>query len=98
MIDKRGAFAFFAKQDKPQPRDTVVAVRGGDGRSDNFHESGKVIADIPGVFKVFHVRKLEGDNGFTLLRQELSANPYFAGVESFKPERRKTDLVFYAKD
>jgi hypothetical protein len=69
-----------------------------------FHDSGKVIADTPGCSRFFMLGKLEVDdppaltNGLTLLRQELLADPYFAGVESFKPERKKTALLFHAKD
>ena len=32
------------------------------------------------------------------LRQEMLVDPYFAGVESFRPERKKTALLFHAKD
>lgn len=32
------------------------------------------------------------------LRQELLADPYFTEVESFRPERKKTALLFHAKD
>ncbi|MFQ5435851.1 MAG: hypothetical protein ACE5FD_13315, partial [Anaerolineae bacterium] len=31
-------------------------------------------------------------------RRELLADPYFTGVPSFRPERRKTALLFHAKD
>ena len=34
----------------------------------------------------------------TSLRRKLLADPYFAGVESFKPERRKTALGLHAND
>jgi len=49
-------------------------------------------------------RKLEVDDpsaltkALTELRQELLGDPYFAGVESFRPERKKTALLFHAKD
>lgn len=32
------------------------------------------------------------------LHQQLLADPYFAGVESFKPERKRTALGFHAKN
>lgn len=50
------------------------------------------------------IGKLEVDNpsaltkALTELRQELLGDPYFAGVESFRPERKKTALLFHAKD
>ncbi len=34
----------------------------------------------------------------TALRASLLAHPYFHGVESFRPDRKKTALLFHAKD
>ncbi len=37
-------------------------------------------------------------NELELLRANLLADPYFRGVESMKPERKKTAVLFHAKD
>jgi hypothetical protein len=69
-----------------------------------FHSSGKPIVDTPGCTRFFMLGKLEVDNPPTLaaklekLRKELLADPYFSGVESLKPERKRTALLFHAKD
>jgi len=69
-----------------------------------FHSYGKPSVDTPGCSRFFLLGKLEVDkpaelsNALTNLRQELLADPYFAGVESFRPERKKTALLFHAKD
>jgi len=69
-----------------------------------FHRSGKPIVDTPGCSRFFIIGKLEVEEPVSLakaltdLRQELLADPYFAGVESFRPEREKTALLFHAKD
>ena len=69
-----------------------------------FHASGKPIVDTLGCSRFFFIGKLEVDNPATLakaltdLRLKLLADPYFAGVASFRPERRKTALLFHAKD
>jgi hypothetical protein len=69
-----------------------------------FHASGKAIVDTEGCSRFFIIGKLEVDDppalaqSLTGLRQELIADPYFAGVESFRPERKKTALLFHAKD
>jgi hypothetical protein len=34
----------------------------------------------------------------TALRQQMLADPMFAGTESFKPDRKKTAVAFHAKD
>jgi len=69
-----------------------------------FHASGKPIVGTPGCSRFFIIGKLEVDDptalaqALTDLRQDLLADPYFAGVESFRPERKKTALLFHAKD
>jgi hypothetical protein len=69
-----------------------------------FHESGKVIVDTFGCSRFFILGKLEVENPATLagkltaLRQQMLADPMFAGTESFKPERKKTAVAFHAKD
>jgi hypothetical protein len=69
-----------------------------------FHASGKSIVGTPGCSRFFIIGKLEVDDPAALakdltdLRQDLLADLYFAGVESFRPERQKTALLFHAKD
>ena len=69
-----------------------------------FHSSGKPIVDTEGCSRFFIIGKLEVDDppalsqSLTELRQEMLADPYFAGVESFRPERKKNVLLFHAKD
>ncbi len=61
-----------------------------------------VIVGQEGCSKFFIIGKLEvGDpdalsSRLTKLRHELLADPYFAGVSSFKPERRRTAHGFHA--
>lgn len=65
---------------------------------------GKPLVGSTGCSQFFILGKLEVDEPALLadkliaLRTELLADPYFAGVESFRPERRKTALAFHAKD
>jgi hypothetical protein len=69
-----------------------------------FHASGKNIVGSPGCSEFFLLGKAEVDDPSTLetklqeLRHELLHDPYFAGVQSFRPERKKTALHFHAKD
>jgi len=69
-----------------------------------FHSSGRPIVDTPGCSRFFIIGKLEVEEPDSLakalseLRQDLLADPYFAGVESFRPEQGKTALLFHAKD
>jgi hypothetical protein len=69
-----------------------------------FQGSGKPIVNTHGCSGFFILGKLEVDDPPALakqlntLRQELLADLYFEGVESFKPERKKTALLFHAKD
>ena len=69
-----------------------------------FHSSGKPIVGTEGCSRFFIIGKLEVDDppalsqSLTELRQELLDDLYFAGVESFRPERKKTALLFHAKD
>lgn len=69
-----------------------------------FHESGKVIVDTFGCSRFFILGKLEVEDPaaltgkLTTLRQQMLADPMFAGTESFKPERKKTAVAFHAKD
>jgi len=69
-----------------------------------FHSSGKPIVGTEGCSGFFIIGKLEVDDppalsrALTGLRQEMLGDSYFAGVESFRPERKKTALLFHAKD
>ena len=69
-----------------------------------FHSKGKSIVDTPGCSRFFLLGKLDVEEpddlvtGLTDLRQKLMGDPYFGGIESFRPERRKTALAFHAKD
>jgi hypothetical protein len=70
-----------------------------------FHpRSGNVIVDTPGCSRFFILGKLEVEDPerlagqITSLRQELLADPYFTGIESFRRERKKTAILFHAKD
>lgn len=65
---------------------------------------GKPLAGSAGCSRFFILGKLEVDDPVSLagklhdLRSDLLADPYFAGVESFRPERKKTAVAFHAKD
>lgn len=70
-----------------------------------FHgRRGKPIVGTVGCSRHFILGKLEVDDPAALaaklhaLRLDMLADPYFAGVESFRPERGKTALAFHAKD
>jgi len=69
-----------------------------------FDGKGEVLVDSRGCTRFFILGKLEVNDhqalssALTGLRQELLGDPYFAGVESFRPERKKTALLFHAKD
>jgi len=60
--------------------------------------------DTQGCSRFFILGKLEVENPSALagklndLRRDLLSDPYFAGVESFRPERKKTAHGFHAKD
>jgi hypothetical protein len=69
-----------------------------------FNSSGSVIVSTSGCSRFFILGRLEVDDPAALsgqleqLRASLLANPYFAGVESFRPERGKTAIALHAKD
>src|SRR5712664_1547802 len=89
---------------KPQETETQRLFVDEAGDPTLFHSSGKPIVDTPGCSRFFIIGKLEVDvptalaKALTDLRQGLLADPYFAGVESFRPERKKTAVLFHAKD
>lgn len=74
------------------------------GTPDIFDAKGRVKIGSEGCSRYFSLGMLEVDDpsalaaALTGLREQLVADPYFRGVESFKPERRKTALLFHAKD
>lgn len=65
---------------------------------------GMPLAGTTGCSRYFILGKLEVDDPAALaaklyaLRADMLADPYFAGVESFRPERGKTAMAFHAKD
>ncbi len=69
-----------------------------------FNAKGGLLIGQNGCSQYFIIGKLEVDEPKDLsaklaaLRLKLLADPYFSGVESFKPERRKTAIGFHAKD
>ncbi|MBK6865977.1 MAG: DUF3800 domain-containing protein [Ideonella sp.] len=69
-----------------------------------FDARGKVIVGGAGCSRYFLLGVVEVADPPALgaaleaLRQSLLADPYFHGVPSMQPERRKTALAFHAKD
>ena len=69
-----------------------------------FNAKGNLIVETLGCSRFFMMGVLEVDApdqlaaALSALRVGMLADPYFAGVESFKPERKKTALHFHAKD
>jgi hypothetical protein len=65
---------------------------------------GKALVGSQGCSRYFILGKLEVEDPqalahkLTALRTEMLNDPYFAGVESFRPERKKTAHAFHAKD
>ena len=60
--------------------------------------------DTFGCSRFFIIGKLEVKNPDAVarklneLREQMLADPLFAGTASFKPERKKTAVAFHAKD
>lgn len=69
-----------------------------------FGARGKVMLGSEGCSRYFMLGVVDVANPPALgaaldsLRQNLLADPYFRGVPSMQPERRKTALAFHAKD
>ena len=65
---------------------------------------GKLLVETPGCSRYFLLGKLEVEDpeklaaALTSLRLHILADPYFYGVQSFNPKRKKTALGFHAKD
>lgn len=69
-----------------------------------FDRKGRVIVGNEGCSSYFALGVLDVPDPQGLsarleeLRRSILADPYFRGVESLKPERRKTAVAFHAKD
>lgn len=69
-----------------------------------FNRKGESIVETNGCSRFFIIGKLDVSDPdglmqkLTELRTELLADPYFVGVPSFDPKRKKTALIFHAKD
>ncbi len=69
-----------------------------------FDARGRVLVGQPGCSRFFMLGVLDVADPAALgseldaLRQTLLNDPYFSGVPSMQPERRKTALAFHAKD
>ena len=69
-----------------------------------FNRHDELIINTNGCSRFFMMGKVEVDNPtlvaqqLTALRLKLVGHPYFIGAESFRPERKKTALLFHAKD
>src|SRR5439155_24715110 len=69
-----------------------------------FDDRGRVIAGTEGCSSHFILGVLSVDDPLRLnerlaaLHQTMLADPFFNGVESLKPERKKTALLLHAKD
>ncbi|MBC8009001.1 MAG: DUF3800 domain-containing protein [Burkholderiales bacterium] len=69
-----------------------------------FNAKGDIIVESLGCSRFFMMGVLEVDEpeqlaaALTALRTGMLADPYFAGIESFKSARKKTALLFHAKD
>lgn len=74
------------------------------GTPDIFDAKGRNNVGKEGCSHFFFLGMLEVDDPVMLaealrtLREQLIADPYFASVPSFKPERKKTALLLHAKD
>jgi len=74
------------------------------GTPDIFDAKGRNNIGQSGCSRFFLLGMLEVDEprplaeALTGLREGLLRDPYFASAESFRPERRKTALLFHAKD
>jgi len=69
-----------------------------------FNKRGRVIVGTEGNSRFFMLGLLHVEDPaslgakLTVLRKEVLSDPYFAGIPSLQPERRKTALAFHAKD
>lgn len=69
-----------------------------------FSGKGRILVGNVGCSAYFILGRLEVDDpdgleqALSSLRRDLLADPYFKGVPSMQPERRKTKVTFHAKD
>ena len=69
-----------------------------------FHSRGRILVGTAGCSRYFMLGVLDVTDPVALslelnaLRQSLLSDPYFNGVPSMQPERRKTAFAFHAKD
>lgn len=74
------------------------------GTPDIFDSKGRNNIGQSGCSRFFLLGMLEVDEprplaeALAALREQLLRDPYFASAESFRPERKKTALLFHAKD
>lgn len=74
------------------------------GDSVLFDRHGNIIIGNEGISKFFILGLLEIGDPFSLgrnlehLRDEVLSDPYFSGVPSLDPDRKKTAISFHAKD
>jgi hypothetical protein len=86
----------------PAPRQHYFVDEAGDPSL--FDARGRVLVGQPGCSRYFMLGVLDVADPVGLgaeldaLRQTLLADPYFSGVPSMQPERRKTASAFHAKD
>lgn len=69
-----------------------------------FDSKGRTIVGTDGCSRFFMLGMLEADEpeplaiALTNLRNQMLADPYFKTAQSFRPEKKKTALLFHAKD
>lgn len=69
-----------------------------------FDSKGRPLVGTKGCSQYFILGKLTVDDpasvskALTALREQLKTDPFFSTAESFKPERKKTAILFHAKD
>ena len=86
------------------PAETIQLFVDEAGDPTLFNAAGDVIVNTNGCSRFFMMGKVEVDHPtlvaqqLTALRLKLLGHPYFVGVESFRLERKKTALLFHAKD
>lgn len=97
-------FNFPSPQTSPPQSETQRLFVDEAGDPVLFNRKGEAIIETNGCSRFFIVGKLEVADPVALtaaltdLRQELMEDSYFDGVPSFDPKRKKTALLFHAKD
>jgi len=96
----------FNTADKPEPRtlETHYIFVDEAGDPTIFDSKGRSLVGTKGCSNYFILGKLTVDDptgvakALTELREQMKADPFFITAESFKPERKKTAILFHAKD